>query len=125
MIDTVMRNLISNAIKFSNSNDKIYIRASLINDKVLVEVEDTGIGIVQSQIEKLFRIDSSFTTDGTSKERGSGLGLILCKEFVEKNNGSISVESNISKGSTFRFYIPAAKHSKKAHQFSSLSNSDN
>ncbi|MBU2494176.1 MAG: PAS domain S-box protein [Bacteroidetes bacterium] len=125
MIDTVLRNLISNAIKFSNPNDKIYIRASLKDDKVYVEIEDTGIGMSQSKLNKLFRIDSSFTTDGTSKERGSGLGLILCKEFVEKNNGEISVESSISKGSKFKFYIPAAKHSKKYHQFNSLTNSDN
>ena len=85
MIDTVMRNLISNAIKFSNPNDKIFIRASLKDERVHVEVEDTGIGMNQAKLNKLFRIDSSFTTDGTSKERGSGLGLILCKEFIEKN----------------------------------------
>lgn len=124
MIDTVMRNLISNAIKFSNPNDKIYIRASLKEEKVHVEVEDTGIGMNQAKLNKLFRIDSSFTTDGTSKERGSGLGLILCKEFIEKNNGEISVESRVSHGTKFKFNIPAAKHSKKKHPQDTLTNSD-
>ena len=113
MIETVVRNLISNAIKFSNPNDKIYIRSKVKEEKIFVEVEDTGIGISESKLKKLFRINESFTTDGTSKERGSGLGLILCKEFVEKNNGEIFAESKPSKGSIFRFHIPAAKHKKK------------
>lgn len=125
MIETVVRNLISNAIKFSNPNDKIYIRSMKKDDKIYVEVEDTGIGISEAKLNKLFRINESFTTDGTSKERGSGLGLILCKEFVEKNNGEIFAQSKPAKGSIFKFHIPAAKHKKKAAEINIVSNSDN
>lgn len=125
MIETVVRNLISNAIKFSNPKDKIYIRSMKKDDKIYVEVEDTGIGISESKLNKLFRINESFTTDGTSKERGSGLGLILCKEFVEKNNGEIFAESKPAKGSIFKFHIPAAKHKKKTAEFNIVTNSDN
>lgn len=124
MIETVVRNLISNAIKFSNPNDKIYIRSKVKDEKILVEVEDTGIGMSEAKLNKLFRINESFTTDGTSKERGSGLGLILCKEFIEKNSGEISAESKYSKGSIFRFHIPASKHKKISHEFNKATNSD-
>ncbi len=105
MITTVIRNLISNAIKFSHPEDSIIIRAIKSNDKVEVSVIDQGVGIKKEDQEKLFRIDQNLTTRGTSDETGTGLGLILCKEFIEKNGGEIWVESEINKGSAFRFTL--------------------
>ncbi len=107
MITTVIRNLLSNAIKFSNIGDTIKIETKLINKKYLqVSVIDTGVGISNDDKNKLFRIDITHSTRGTSDETGTGLGLILCKEFVEKNNGKIWIESQKGKGSTFNFTIP-------------------
>jgi PAS domain S-box-containing protein len=107
MIKTVLRNLISNALNFTANNGKIELSAVLENDKYIVKVSDNGIGIDEENQNKLFRIDKKFiglTTEGT---KGTGLGLILCKEFVEKNNGEIWVESEPGKGSTFFFSVPA------------------
>lgn len=106
MITTVIRNLISNAIKFSHPDGKITLRGIQKDDLIELSVIDNGIGIKKEDQEKLFRIDQNVTTIGTSKERGTGLGLILCKEFVEKNNGKIWMESDLNKGSTFMFTIP-------------------
>jgi signal transduction histidine kinase len=107
MIKTVLRNLISNALNFTANNGKIELSAVLENDKYIVKVSDNGIGIDEENQNKLFRIDKKFiglTTEGT---KGTGLGLILCKEFVEKNNGEVWVESEPGKGSTFFFSVPA------------------
>jgi signal transduction histidine kinase len=106
MITTVIRNLISNAIKFSHPNEKITIRCIQKDNLIEISVIDNGVGIKKEDHEKLFRIDQNVTTLGTSKERGTGLGLILCKEFVEKNNGNIRMESDLNKGSAFIFTIP-------------------
>jgi signal transduction histidine kinase len=106
MISTVLRNLISNAIKYSNSGGEVRISAEVKTEGVLVSVGDTGVGISKANIEKIFRIDESFSTPGTNNENGTGLGLILCKEFVEKHNGEIWVESKEGLGSTFSFTIP-------------------
>ncbi len=106
MIQTVIRNLISNALKFTHSGGKINIKVSDFDDKVEISVSDTGIGIEEDDLINIFRIDYHHTTLGTEDEKGTGLGLILCKEFVEKNNGTISVESQIGKGSTFVFTLP-------------------
>ncbi|MBE9468126.1 MAG: PAS domain-containing protein [Bacteroidetes bacterium] len=100
MITTVMRNLISNAIKF-NQNGKITISSFKEDENIKISVIDTGLGIKKENLNKLFRIEENFSTKGTSGEKGTGLGLILCKEFVEKNSGKIWVESEVGKGSKF------------------------
>ncbi|MCB8964333.1 MAG: tetratricopeptide repeat-containing sensor histidine kinase [Bacteroidales bacterium] len=105
-IATVIRNLVSNAIKFTPSNGKIEIGAHRTDKSILVSVTDTGVGINSEDLEKIFMVDSSFTTKGTANETGTGLGLLLCKEFVEKNNGKIWVDSTKGKGSTFYFTLP-------------------
>jgi len=98
--------LVSNAIKFTSNNGQISIIATKGSNDVTVEVIDSGVGISQIDIGRLFRIDEHFTTTGTGGETGSGLGLILCKELIEKNKGKIWVESEPSKGSTFAFALP-------------------
>jgi signal transduction histidine kinase len=106
MLNTVVRNLISNAIKFTNEGGMIYIEADSDKSNLKVAVSDTGIGLKKSEISKLFRIESEFSRKGTNNEGGTGLGLILCKEFIEKHNGEIWVESEYRNGSTFHFSIP-------------------
>ncbi|MFC2151779.1 ATP-binding protein [Bacteroidota bacterium] len=106
MITTVIRNLISNAIKFSNPEGLISVRCTQQDTFVEVSIVDNGVGIKKEDQKKLFRIDHHVTTVGTSEEKGTGLGLILCKEFVEKNGGKIWVESDINKGSSFTFTLP-------------------
>ncbi len=106
MITTVIRNLLSNAIKFTPENGIIKINAKKYEDKIEVSVIDNGIGMCQDTISKLFRIDVNVTTLGTLKEKGTGLGLILCKEFVELHKGKIWVESEVNVGSTFKFTLP-------------------
>jgi len=108
MIETVMRNLLSNAIKFTNENGQIEITIQQIEDQIQFSIKDSGIGISKEDVENLFRIDSKVRRKGTNNEEGSGLGLLLCKEFVELNNGTISVISEPGKGSNFIFTIPAA-----------------
>jgi len=108
MLSTVLRNLTSNAVKFSHTNSKVEIRAVPQDDTILFSVSDNGTGIPEQLIERLFKMESSFTTIGTENEKGSGLGLILCKDFVEKSDGKIWVESTLNVGTTFYFNIPAA-----------------
>jgi len=107
-IKTVIRNLISNAVKYTTSNGYVRVYTQQFNDWVEVFVEDNGVGISPENIDKLFRIDTNFTTKGTDEEGGTGLGLILCKEFVEKNGGQLSVDSVLESGSTFSFTIKKA-----------------
>lgn len=106
MLDAVIRNLLSNASKFSTKNDKIIFNATVENDEVILSVKDSGIGIPEKIIDKLFVIGEKTSRKGTDDEPSSGLGLILCKEFVEKNNGKIWVESKEGIGSTFFFSVP-------------------
>jgi signal transduction histidine kinase len=106
MAGTILRNLISNAIKFSMPGSGIVISAEQKKDEVIVSLTDHGIGIKKSDIKKLFRIEEGFSTPGTKNEKGTGLGLILCKEFIEKHNGKIWVESELGLGSTFYFSLP-------------------
>ncbi|MFC2101512.1 DUF3365 domain-containing protein [Bacteroidota bacterium] len=106
MVSTIVRNLISNAIKFSHPGGEILIKIPESKGEVRVSVSDNGIGIPKSGIEKLFRIDENFSNPGTQNEKGTGLGLILCKEFVEKHGGKLWVESEEGKGSTFSFTLP-------------------
>jgi len=106
MLKTVMRNLVSNAIKFTNNGGVISIKAKEDSGIVTVSVTDNGIGIKSDKLKKLFDISQRQTTIGTADETGTGLGLILCKEFVEKNSGKIWVESEYGKGSEFKFTQP-------------------
>lgn len=109
-INTVIRNLISNAIKFTPEGGMILSRIQHEGDMVVVSVSDTGVGMSQAIIDKLFRIDTKHSTKGTADEKGTGLGLILCKEFVEKNGGHIRVQSEPGKGSVFSFSLPFDIH---------------
>lgn len=108
MIATVLRNLISNAIKFTPSGGKVTVKCIAKHDMALVEVQDTGVGIPDDILEKLFKIEEKISTKGTERETGTGLGLILSKEFVEKNNGEVCVESQEGQGSRFFFTLPIA-----------------
>ncbi len=106
MIGTVLRNLISNAIKFTNPGGEITIRAELVEKELIVSVSDNGVGIEQENLAKLFRIDENFTVPGTQNEHGTGLGLLLCKEFIDIHKGKIWAESEPGIGSRFYFSIP-------------------
>jgi len=109
MINTVIRNLLTNAIKFTNPGGEILVICHKKDGNIEVSMQDTGTGMSAETLEKLFRVDANFSTEGTQGETGTGLGLILCKEFVEKNGGTISVESNPGKGSRFSFTLPSDK----------------
>lgn len=106
MIGTVIRNLISNAIKFTKKDGSIIVEAFLQHESAVLSVSDTGIGISKEDQAKLFHIVDGFTTKGTEDEKGTGLGLVLCKEFIEKHRGKIWVNSEIGKGCQFSFSIP-------------------
>ncbi|HKK58814.1 MAG TPA: ATP-binding protein [Salinivirga sp.] len=105
---TVMRNLISNAIKFTPRNKHIHISAKESGAFIEIAVRDEGIGISPDNVKRLFSAEESYSTEGTEQEKGTGLGLMLCKSFVEKNEGTIDVESKVGYGTTFRVRIPAA-----------------
>jgi signal transduction histidine kinase/Flp pilus assembly protein TadD len=107
MIETVLRNLINNAIKFTPEGGNIEVLAKKTDGQVQISVSDTGVGIAEEDTPNLFRIDSKVKRKGTNNEDGSGLGLILCHEFIIKHNGKIWVESSPGKGSEFIFSIPA------------------
>lgn len=107
MINTTLRNLVSNAIKFTQSGGSITITAkSIANSFAQFSVQDTGVGMTKEDINKLFKLDDNHTTPGTNNEQGTGLGLILCKEMVNQNKGNIWVESELGVGSTFSFTVP-------------------
>jgi signal transduction histidine kinase len=106
MLGCILRNLISNALKFTNPGGHIVISAERKPDEILFSVSDNGVGMKKEALGKIFRIDSSSSTKGTNDEKGTGLGLILCKEFVEKHRGKIWAESELGKGSEFKFSIP-------------------
>ena len=109
MTETVLRNLISNAIKFTPESGLILVSFKDSRNDILIKVKDTGVGMDENQISELFKLEMTHWTVGTSGERGTGLGLILCKELVEKQNGKIWVESEVNSGSTFFFTLPKAK----------------
>jgi PAS domain S-box-containing protein len=108
MLKTVMRNLVSNSIKFTNIGGVINIKAEGGTENTLITISDNGIGITQDNLLKLFDLGKIYTTTGTANETGTGLGLLLCKEFVEKHGGKIWVESEVGKGSNFKFTLPIA-----------------
>ncbi len=106
MLDTVIRNLLSNALKFTKRGGTVTISATYDENAVMVSVSDTGMGIAEEKLPNLFRIDAKTQREGTDDEKGTGLGLILCKEFVERQGGSIWVESKVGKGSCFTVSLP-------------------
>jgi len=109
MLLTILRNLLTNAIKFSRNSDKIFVKAEENEDCITIHVSDTGVGIDKIVIEKLFKVNENVKTDGTANERGTGLGLILCKEFIDWHQGRIWVESKKGMGSQFSFTLPKVK----------------
>lgn len=106
MLTTILRNIISNAIKFSNTGGAIRISALKDLKMATITISDDGIGIAPEIIAKLFDLSGLYTTKGTSNKSGKGLGLLICKEFVEKHGGKIWVESEVGKGSDFKFTLP-------------------
>ena len=108
MIEIVIRNLLANAIKFTPNDGTIKISAVRQDEKIDISVEDSGVGIEPEVINKLFNITENVSTEGTGGETGTGLGLILCNEFITKNGGEIRVESEVGKGSKFSFILPAS-----------------
>ncbi|EPR66042.1 sensor histidine kinase [Cyclobacterium qasimii] len=105
-IDTVFRNLISNAIKFTNPGGTVKIKSSPNNKMVKVFVQDNGVGIPKENLSKIFKIEEKISTKGTNDENGTGLGLALCKEFIELNGGKIYVENNTTIGTVFTVELP-------------------
>jgi PAS domain S-box-containing protein len=106
MINTILRNLLSNSLKFTHKGGKVTVGARSSKNYITVSVKDTGIGISEENVKNLFRIDTRFQLPGTNNEQGTGLGLKLCKEFVEKLGGKIGVKSIENQGSVFIFSIP-------------------
>lgn len=112
MVKTIVRNLLSNAIKFTPRSGKITIQTRREGAVVSISIADTGIGIPEEKMKLFFNIDKTFSTKGTENESGTGLGLLLCAEFVAKNKGEIKVESQVGKGSKFTFTLPASENEK-------------
>jgi len=106
MLKTVLRNLLTNALKFTHAEGNVKIETQYFENQILFAVSDTGLGIEPEHIGKLFKIEKKKKKTGTANETGTGLGLILCKEFVEKHGGKIWVESEVGRGSEFKFTIP-------------------
>lgn len=106
MLSSVLHNLVSNAVKFTKDNGKVYVKSEFSQNGVEISVHDTGIGIAAENLQQLFKIGTHYTTKGTYSENGTGLGLLLCKEMVEKHGGNISVESKLNEGSIFKIFIP-------------------
>jgi len=107
MLQTIIRNLVSNAIKFTQKGGQVSLAAKYNNDNCIeISIKDTGIGMSQNIIDDLFRIDIQTVRKGTEGELSTGLGLLLCKEFVEKHGGKIWIESMVGVGTTFNFSIP-------------------
>ncbi|MDM8549025.1 hybrid sensor histidine kinase/response regulator [Desulfobacterales bacterium HSG2] len=109
MVTMIVRNLVSNAIKFTNEGGEVKITSETKGDDEEITISDTGVGIKPENIKKLFRIDAHHSTLGTANEQGTGLGLILCREFIEKNGGKIWIESEVGKGSEFKFTLPKSE----------------
>ena len=106
---TIFRNLISNAIKFTNSKGIVSISAKRKDNFIVILIKDTGVGMSDDTISNLFKIDKQVSTIGTADEQGTGLGLLLCKELIEKQGGKIWLESEVNKGSSFYFMLTSFK----------------
>jgi two-component system sensor histidine kinase ChiS len=107
MTKLIVRNLVSNGIKFTPSGGSVEISAQMIAHEIEVCVADTGVGLPSEFKDRIFEVDINRTTRGTNNEKGTGIGLLLCREFVEKNNGRLWVESGLTKGSKFKFTLPS------------------
>jgi len=107
MISSVLRNLVSNAIKYTHLGGMVSIKVKKNQHELLVSIIDDGVGLSNSAIEKLFTMEKNISTTGTMQERGTGLGLLLCREFIHKHEGKIWVESIQGMGSKFSFTIPS------------------
>lgn len=106
MLSFIIRNLLSNAIKFTQRGGSITVSSRIKNNQAQICVIDSGVGMSKEVMAQLFKIDACLTNNGTENEMGTGLGLILCKEFIQKNGGKIEVESELNKGSIFRLGLP-------------------
>jgi len=106
MLQSILQNLLANAIKFTKPGGKIDVKAIAENGMMKISVMDTGVGIGKDSLHKIFRTDSTVTTPGTENEKGTGLGLLLCKEMIERHGGTISVESELGRGTTFFCTLP-------------------
>ncbi len=106
MFSIILRNLITNAVKFTQRKGKISIFSNETDKNIQISIKDNGIGISPEKQEKLFQIDSNNLLQGTEEEKGTGLGLILCRDFTKKHGGKIWIKSELGKGSTFTFSIP-------------------
>ncbi|MGM0648487.1 MAG: GAF domain-containing sensor histidine kinase [Bacteroidota bacterium] len=107
MLKVVLINLISNAIKYSNVGANVVISGNQASNLDYIYVKDNGVGMSQENSEKLFKVEESFSTPGTNNEKGTGLGLVLCHDFIKKHNGKIKVKSELGKGSTFSISLPS------------------
>ena len=112
MLKTILRNLVNNAIKFSHPGGKVQLDAQSKENNVSVSVSDDGVGMSDDVIKKIFNKDIHYTTPGTKEEKGSGLGLDLCVDFVEKHNGSIKVNSQPGEGTKITFTLPEKESGK-------------
>lgn len=110
MVVTILRNLVSNAIKFTSYGGTIKLTSKQRDDMYFISVIDNGIGIPKEAISKLFKMEPEFVRNGTNNEKGTGLGLIVCKELIEKHNGKLYIESEENKGSSFSFTLPKFEH---------------
>ena len=106
MVNTILRNLLNNAIKFTPEKGTINISHEIQDQYISIHISDNGIGMEQEVIDRLFKFDQFYSTSGTGGESGTGLGLILCHDFIRKHKGDISVRSNPGTGSTFTFTLP-------------------
>ncbi len=109
MFDSIIRNLLSNAIKYTNENGEICIETVKYKGYTEISIEDNGIGMDQDTIEELYQLNATKSKRGTAQEKGTGLGLLICKEFIEKHNGKLNINSKAGKGSTFSFSLPDQK----------------
>ena len=105
-LEIILRNLIQNAIKFSNTGGSISLVAENVDEHISIAIIDEGKGMNKEQISNLFDINTHFSTPGTLNEKGTGLGMIIINDFVRENNGSIEVESEPNKGSSFKILLP-------------------
>lgn len=105
-LEFILRNLVSNALKFTPEGGTVTLKSEVSGEQVLISVRDTGVGMDEEKLARLFRLDQRVSTPGTKKEPGSGLGLILCRDFAQKNRGELTVESQVGKGSVFRLTLP-------------------
>ena len=108
---TFIRNIVNNAIKFTHKGGSITIDYQKTEDSISIHIIDSGVGMSAEVIDNLFKLDKGISTEGTNNEKGTGLGLILCKEFIERNGGTILVKSEINKGSEFIISLPLESNS--------------